>query len=369
MNRPITLFSPMLSDAAIDAAAQALRSGWHGTGQRTADFEGAFAAYCDAGQCVGTLTGTDALILALTVAGVDGGEVITTPMTYVATAHAIVRAGGTPVFADIDPATGNLDPVSVADRVTERTRALAVVHYAGLPADLDELRVVARANRLRLVEDCAHAAGALYRGHRVGARTGDLHAFSFQATKNLSAAGGGAVLLSDAVEAAEVRRRRSQGVDRDSFERSTAGASMSDYSVTEIGLSAGMSDVNASIALAQLGLLDAENARRAAIAARYRERLCHVAGIKLLESPKDRTSSHYMFVVLADARDALIAKLAIEGVQAGVHYRRVDSHPVYEVADLPSAECFSRRCVTLPLHLRLDDDDVDQICDLVAGGW
>ena len=368
MSEPIDLFRPTVSDAAIDAAVDALRSGWHGTGPRTAAFERAFAEYCGAAQCVGASTGTDALVLAMILAGVDGREVILPAMTYVATAHAIVRAGGRPVFADIDGATGNLSPSSVLDRVTERTGALAVVHYGGLPADLDELRGIADDHGLRVIEDCAHAVGASYRGRRVGAG-GDLHAFSFQATKNLTAAGGGALTLDDDKGAARARRLRAQGIDRDFFTRASDGGSPWDYSVTEVGFSNAMSDVQAAIGLVQLGLLDAENRRRAAIAERYRDRFRRVPGIRLLDEPDDRVSSNYLFVVLADGRDALMEKLAVDGVVTSVHFRRIDSHPVYERADLPVTEWFWRRCMSLPVHLALTDDDVDRVCDLVERGW
>lgn len=368
MNEPIKLFRPTVSEAAIDAVAEVLRSGWYGTGPRTAAFERAFATYCGADQCVGTSTGTDALVLAMTIAGVEAREVVTTAMTYVATAHAIVRAGGTPVFADIDASTGNLDPSSVADRITERTGAIAVVHYAGTPADLDELHAIAGDRGLRVIEDCAHATGATYRGHPVGGR-GDLHAFSFQATKNLTAAGGGALTLNNDVESARARRLRAQGVDRDFFTRADDGGSAWDYLVTEVGFSCAMSDLQAAIGLVHLGLLDADNRRRASIAARYRERLREVVGIGLLDTPDDRTSSNYLCVVLADGRDALIEKLALEGVGTGVHFRRIDSHPAYQLAELPVTEWFGQRCVSLPVHLELTDDDVDRVCDLIERGW
>ena len=368
MTDGIPLFRPMVSDAAIDAVAEVLRSAWHGTGPRTAAFERAFAEYCCADHCVGTATGTDALLLAMVVAGVEGREVIVPAMTYVATVHAVVRAGATPVFADIDGGTGNVDPRSVVSLLTERTAAIAIVHYAGLPADLVPLRAIAREHGLRVVEDCAHATGASYQGRRIGSG-GDLHAFSFQATKNLTAAGGGAITLVDESGAARARRLRMQGIDRDFATRAVDGGSPWDYTVTEIGFSNGMSDVQAAIGMVQLGLLEAENRRRAEIVARYRERLRRVPGIRLLDHPGDRISSNFLFVTLVEGRDALMEKLALDGVGTGVHFRRVDSHSAYELADLPVTEWFWRRCLTLPAHLGLSDDDVDRVCDLVERGW
>lgn len=368
MNEPISMFRPTISEAAIAAAGDVLRSGWFGTGRRTAEFERAFSAAVGAPHCVGTAFGTDALVLGLTIADVRGRDVILPSMTFVAAAHAIVRVGGKPVFADIDVTTGNIDPASVEERITERTAAILVVHHGGLPADLAELRALADAHDLRVLEDCAHATGATYRGAPIGAG-GDLHAFSFQATKNLTAGGGGAVTFVDSDEAAHALRLRGQGVDRDYITRRADGLSSWDYLVVEVGLNCAMSDVHAAIGLVQLELLAAENERRAAIAARYRELLASVPGVELLATPADRTSSNYLFILLAEQRDALMAKLALEGIETSVHFRAVDTHPVYERADLPGADWFWHRCLSLPVHLALRDADVERVCEVVARGW
>ncbi|HVM54660.1 MAG TPA: DegT/DnrJ/EryC1/StrS family aminotransferase [Acidimicrobiales bacterium] len=368
MSEPIALFKPVVSDSAIEAVGAVLRSGWLGTGPVTAEFESAFARYCGSNYCVGTSSGTDALLLALEIAGVQGREVITPALTYVATAGAIVHAGGVPVFADIDVHTGNLDPASVTSRVSERTAAIMVVHYAGLPADLDELRAIASSSGLRVIEDCAHAVGATYKGRRIGGG-GDLHAFSLHATKNLTAGAGGALLTDDADDSARARRLRSHGVDRESFERVSAGGPVWDYEVSEIGHGCAMTDVPAALALAQLTRLDAENGRRAEIAGLYRDRLAGVDGLRLLDVPADRKGNDHLFVILAEQRDTLIDKLAASDITAGVHYRRIDSHSAFESADLPATEWFWRRAVSLPMHLALSDGDVERVCAVIGGGW
>lgn len=365
----VPLFRPAIREEAIEAVAQVLRSGWLGLGPRTRAFERAFAEYVGAAHCVGLNSCTAALHLALRLLDLPPGtEVVTTPLTFVSTNHAILYSGCRAVFADVQPGTGNLDPGSVAERLTDKTGALMLVHYGGYPCDLDELYRLARSRGIPVVEDCAHACGAVYRGRRVGSH-GELHAFSFHAVKNLPTGDGGALTVQSPEYDARLRRLRWLGIDRDTFHRTGGAGYEWDYAVTELGYKYHMNDIEAAIGLVQLRHLDEDNARRADIARRYRERLSGVPGLRLLEQAEDRRSSFHLFCVLADGRDALVRKLRECGVDVSVHYRRNDDYPMYERHELPHTEHFWRHVISLPMHLHLTDEQVGRVTDVIRSGW
>jgi perosamine synthetase len=366
--RSVSLLKPAIREEAIEAVSEVLRSGWLGLGPRTEAFEKAFAAYVGAPHCVALNSCTSALHLGLVLLGLPpGSEVITTPITFVSTNHAILYVGCRPVFADVEPATGNLSVRSVRSRITDRTRALVAVHYAGYPADLDELYALARERGLEMIEDCAHACGATYKGRRIGSH-GQLHAFSFHAVKNLAMGDGGALTLRSERFDGRLRRLRWLGIDKDTFTR--AGRTYAwDYRVEEVGFKYHMDDIHAAIGLAQLAYLEQDNQRRRQVAAAYRLALAGVPGVSLLESRDDRTSSNHLFPILAEERDRLIEKLNAHGVEAGVHYRRNDRYRMFEEADLPNAERFWRREISLPMHPLLTDDDVGHVSAVIRSGW
>jgi perosamine synthetase len=366
---PIPLFRPLISSEAIEAVAEVLRSGWLGTGPKTAAFEAALAAHFDIPYCVAVDSGTAALQLSLALLDLaPEAEVITTPITFVSTNHAILHAGLRPVFADVELATGNLDVGSVRDRVSDRTGAIMLVHYGGYPCDLDAFYRLGRERGIPIVEDCAHACGSRYRGRFIGS-TGDYHAFSFQAVKNLATGDGGAVLVRRQEHDSRLRRLRWFGIDADTHKRVAPGGYDWRYNVTETGFKCAMNDIQAAIGLAQLPRLEGENRRRASIAARYREQLAGVAGLDLLQYAGDRESNYHLFCLRAERRDDLIRKLKENGISAGVHYERNDRFPMYQLQDLPAAERFWRSAVSLPMHLMLTDDDVDWIGSIIREGW
>ena len=365
----IPLFRPVVCEEAIRAVAEVLRSGWLGLGPRTAVFEEAFARYVGAPYCVGLNSCTAALHLALRLLNLPPGtEVITTALTFVATNHVILYERLKPVFADVQPNSGNLDVDSVAARITDRTGAIMLVHFGGYPCDLDDFYALSRRHRIPIIEDCAHACGSTYRGRPIGGH-GDLHAFSFHAVKNLAIGEGGALSVRQPEHNERLRRLRCLGVDRDVFRRMTPQSYHWDYDVTEVGYKYYMNDVQATLGLVQLAHLDRQNARRAQLAELYRQRLAGVPGIELLRGGNDRTSSHHLFCVLAEERDGLVEKLAAEGVVVGVHYRRNDRYPMYEATELPATERFSSRAISLPMHIHLTEQHVDYITDLIRSGW
>lgn len=369
---PVQLFRPLVPEDAVAAAADVLRSGWIGLGPKTEDFEKEFARFAGSPHCVGLSSCTAALHLALRVLDLPpGSEVITTPITFVSTNHAILYEGLTPAFADVERYTGNIDVGSVETRITPNTRAIIAVHYGGYPCDLDSLYGVARRHGLAVIEDCAHACGAVYRGRRIGG-IGDLHAFSFHAVKNLAMGTGGALTLASAERDARLRKLRWMGIDKDTYRRSDGATNRAyawEYDVFELGYKYHMNDVEAAIGLVQLRHLEAGNARRREIADIYHSELAGVPGIRLLQYEPDRVSSRHLCCVLAEERDRLVDRLREANVGVGVHYKRNDQYPMYREQDLPNAEFFAARTMSLPLHLYLTDEDVLRVCELIRGGW
>jgi perosamine synthetase len=366
----VSLFRPGVSAAAVEAAATVLASGWIGQGPKVEALEEAIAKRLGVAHCVVVSTGTAALHLALSVLDLPpGGEVVTTPMTWVSTHHAIDYVGCHPVLADIEPHTGNIDPRRVEDRIGDRTVALLVVHYGGYPCDLDAIRAIADRHGLPLVEDAAHAFGATHRGVPIGAAH-NLQAFSFGPIKNLTTIHGGAITTGDSAQASRLRTLRTLGVRSDTGQRVRRGEGSyrAGYDIEEVGYRYEMPDVNAAVGLEQLKVLDRENARRAEVAAAYAAELAGVDGIELPRYRDDRSSAHHIYPVLAERRDALASALRVSGVDVGVHY---PLNPLVDnLADpIPNARDFAARTITLPMHPFLSDDEVQQVIEAVGAGW
>jgi perosamine synthetase len=369
MQKRIPLFRPTIYPEAIAAVSEVLNSGWLGTGPKTLAFEKAFTEYVGAPNCVGLNSCTSALHLGLHLLDLSpGSEVITTPLTFVSTNHAILYEKCKPVFADVQPDTGNLDVRSASKHITERTGAVMLMHFGGYPADIDEFYNMAKKAGIPIVEDCAHACGATYKGKRVGSQ-GLIQAFSFDPVKNLTMGGGGALIVRSPEHDTRLRRLRWLGIDADTFKRTVGQRFKWEYQVTEVGFNYYMNDIQAAIGLVQLSHLDEDNARRTAIAGQYRQGLSNVPGIRLLSYKDDRKSSYHLFSILAEKRDDLVDKLRDAGVDVGVHYRRNDLYPMYEKQDLPNAEYFWQREISLPMHLQLTDEQVDYITGVIRRGW
>jgi perosamine synthetase len=362
----IPVFRPFSGPEEESAVIEVLRSGWWGLGPRTAQFEVAFAGAAGAEFCVGTSSASTALLLALTTLELDGREVITPAMTFVSTNHAVLQAGGVPVFADIDPKTLTIDPEDVRRLVTPRTAAIMAVDYAGHPADLDALREIAEAHGLTLVEDAAHSCGATYRGRPVGS-IADLTCFSFHAVKNLAMGEGGAITLSDRDRAEKLRRMRWLGLNRSTWERAGGSTYSWEYNLEEIGFKANLSDIPAAVGLVQLGRLPVTNARRRAIAERY---TAAFGGLDWLDTPtelEDVRSAWHMYVVRVEERDRFMSHLAEHGVSSSVHYKPTHLYEPYApyARELPVTDAVWRKVVTLPLFPGLTDAEVDRVVEAV----
>ena len=350
---------PAIGEEEVEAVAETLRSGWLTTGPRAAELEERFADYLGARHVVALSSGTAALHLALLAIGVGpGDEVITSPITWPATANVIVHAGAKPVFADVRDSDLNIDPARVAEAVTERTKAILPVHLAGQPCDMDPVLALG----LPVVEDAAHAAESVYRGRKIGTLS-DATCFSLYATKNV-AAGEGGLVSTDRDDVAEAIRNL----------RLTRRGDGSVYDVVVPGYKANLSDVLASIALVQLGKVDRHRAIRERQFALYDEGLADLDGIEpLARDPRDVHALH-LYVVRVDAeragatRDEYQRALAEERIGTSIHFLPVHRLSWYrerfpDQPPLPAAERAGDEVLSLPLSPAHSEDD---IADVIA---
>jgi dTDP-4-amino-4,6-dideoxygalactose transaminase len=358
---------PVIDEETIAGVAEVLRSGWITSGPQVQRFEAALSAYCG-GRPVRTLnSGTAALALGLRLAGVGpGDEVVTTPLSWAATANVILEVGARPVFVDVDPHTRNIDLDRARAAITPRTRAIMPVYLAGLPVDLDRLYGIAAQAGIRVVEDAAQAFGSTWRGTRVGAR-GDLVAFSFHANKNVTTAEGGCLVVPDEATARLAEKLRLQGVTR-------SGEDGMDVDV--VGYKFNLTDVAARIGLGQLARLDEFTARRRELARHYFACFDAGLGCELPVTDFEQSNWHMFQIVLPlerlrIARGEFMARMRAAGIGTGVHYPAIHLFTLYrglgwKVGDCPHAERIGRGIVTLPLHPAMERADVERVCGAAA---
>jgi dTDP-4-amino-4,6-dideoxygalactose transaminase len=348
----VPLADPVVGDRELDAVAEVLESGYLADGPTVREFEAAFADHCGAPHAVAVANGTAALVAALRGLGVGPGDaVVTTPLSFVATANAVRLCGATPVFADVDPETYNLDPEAVHARVEARDDVVAVlaVHLYGLPAAMDDLRAVADDHGLALVEDAAQAHGATHRGDPVGS-LGDVACFSFYPTKNMTTGEGGMVLADDESVARRARRFVDHG-------RGPDGAHLA------VGHNFRLTSVAAAMGLVQLDRLPGFVADRRRNAALLDDLLAD-APVETPVEPPDRTHAYHQYTVRAPDRDGLRRALDDAGVDTGVYYPTpIHEEPAYDGHDddLPVAERAAREVLSLPVHPGLSEAEVRRV--------
>jgi dTDP-3-amino-3,4,6-trideoxy-alpha-D-glucose transaminase len=348
----------------IDAAVtQVLEGGWYILGEQVSAFEREFAAFCSVDHAVGVGSGTAALHLALAACGVGpGDEVITVPHTAVATVVAVELTGARPVLVDVDPRRYTLDPERLEAAVTPRTRAVVPVHLYGCPADLGPIVEIARQHDLFVVEDCAQAHGAAYRGRRVGS-WGDVAAFSFYPTKNLGACGDGGMVVSTSAELAERVRLLRQYGWRERYVSSAVGGAK--------GLNSRLDELQAAILRVKLRHLGEWNERRRRLARLYNERLAG-GGVTLPCEPENAVHVYHLYVVRHPRRDALRAFLRERGIGSLIHYPvPVHLQPAYgdlgyDAGAFPVAEAAAREVLSLPLYPELGEEEAVAVADGVA---
>lgn len=356
---------------------EVLRSDWITTGPVTREFEEKFAAFVGAKHAVACHTGTAALHLAVSALGiVPGDEVVTTPFTFVATSNAVLYRGGTPVFADIQPDTKNLDPGQVAKAVSAKTKAIIPVHYAGHPCDLDEIHEIARKAGLAVLEDAAHAVSAKYKKRRVGGLS-DLTIFSFHPVKNMTTGEGGMVTTNSDELVELLRAYRAHGVVTDP-ERRFGKEGGYFYEMKYLGHRFYMTEMQAALGVCQLQKLESFQNRRAELVRFYNRELANIEGIQIpVVRPYVKHSWHLYAIELAGKdldgqRDAIFHAMRAENIGVNVHYIPVPFHPYYrerfsyKTGAFPLAERAYRRVLTLPLFPKMTDEDARDVMHAVG---
>jgi dTDP-4-amino-4,6-dideoxygalactose transaminase len=363
-----------LSDLVIDeelsrAARETVESGWWSMGPRVAEFERAFADFCGARHALAVANGTAALHLALLAVDCGpGSEVIVPSLNFVAAANTICHAGATPIFCDIaGPDDLTLDPADVEAAVGPATKAIVVMHYGGFACDMDAVLAVAERHGLVVLEDAAHAPGATC-GTRKCGTVGSIGCFSFFSNKNMPVGEGGMVVTDDDELAERLRLLRSHGMTTLTWDRHRGHAHS--YDVVLFGFNYRLDEVRAAMGLVQLGRLEAENAGRARVAARYREALDGVDGISMPfgDPEAQRASSHHLAVVLLPEgvpRPEVREALNTRGIQTSVHYPPIHTFTAYEEhgarRPLPRTDAVAERVLTLPLFGHMTDEQVDTV--------
>lgn len=350
----IPIAKPVIGEEEIEAVKRVIKSGMLAQGREVENFEKEFASYIGVRNAVAVANGTAALDLALKALGIgEGDEVITTPFTFIATANAILYQGAKPVFADIDPLTFNLDPDAVVESITPKTKAIIVVHLYGQPCDMDAFIQLAEDHKLLLIEDCAQAHGAEFRGIKCG-KFGDVGVFSFYPTKNMTTGEGGMVVTERDDICEKIRRLRNHGQS-------------SKYIHEELGYNLRMTDIAAAIGRVQLKKLDSLNEKRIKNAKKM------IDGIKNLKSivPPfvDSRVKHVFnqFVIKAEKRDYIAERLFEMGIETAVHYPKPIHHqPLYRRLGYPEDICpnaveASKKVLSLPVHPALSESDVEHV--------
>ena len=373
---------PSIGDEEINEVVRTLKSGWLTTGPRTAQFEQEFSAYAGVPHALAVNSCTSGLHLALAGLNIGPGmEVITTPLTFCATVNTIIHTGATPVLADVGE-DGNIDPASIAARITAKTRAIVPVHFAGLPCDMEAIWFLARRYGLDVIEDCAHAAGALHKGRHTGAAhpvTGEHSAaavFSFYAVKNLTTGEGGMVLAHDAELASRMKILSLHGISKNAWNR-YADRGHWGYEVLESGYKYNMSDIQASIGIHQLRKLEGFIETRTRLAELYNNLLANTDEVDLPADKADCRHAWHLYTLrlnlerLEIGRDEFIEQLKDRGVGTSVHFIPIPLHPFFaERARLRQNHCPNAlelypRLISLPLFPAMTEAQVEYVAKCV----
>ncbi|MFI3158193.1 MAG: DegT/DnrJ/EryC1/StrS family aminotransferase [Methylococcaceae bacterium] len=380
MTKPFIVFgAPSIGDEEISEVIDTMRSGWLSSGERVTDFEARFAEFKGRreNQAAAVNSCTAALHLALLAAGIGpGDEVITSPLTFCATANAILHTGATPVLADVDPLTMNIDPNKIEGKITSRTKALLPVHFAGLPCDMDSIINIANQHQLQVIEDCAHAVESIYRGQPTGT-LGDFGCFSFYVTKNITTGEGGMVLARNAFQIERIKIMALHGMTRGAWKR-FSDSGYKHYQVVAPGFKYNMMNLQAAIGLHQLDRVKTNWIRRQAIWCRYQDAFADLPVKRPCGPPSDVRHAYHLYTVLIDeeicgiSREMFIARMTEKQIGVGVHYLALPEHPYYQESlgwqpeDTPTATKIGRQTVSLPLMPQLSDDDVERVIEAVT---
>lgn len=367
--KQIPLFRPTYDSRELNSLKEPFKNGWLGLGPKTKEFEDKFALYTHAKYANALNSATSALHLALTLFKIEGKEVITTPLTFVSTNHAILYEKGIPVFCDIEPDTLNIDPTKIEALITEKTAGIICVDYGGHPCDIDAIRKIAKKHKLFVLEDAAHSAGAKYKGKPVGSLV-DITSFSFHAVKGIATGDGGMLTYENKKWDDILRKRRWLGINKSTFDRTiTKQGYHWYYEVEELGYKYHMNDITACLGIVQLDKLDKHIAIKRKISKRYTDELSKLPWLETpVEKPYAFSAVHnYLIKVDASIRDKFVEYMLSKGVAVGMHYIPNHLYKMYKpyYRELPITEAVWKKIVLLPMFPGLTKDEITYIIDTI----
>ncbi|OGC22887.1 UDP-4-amino-4,6-dideoxy-N-acetyl-beta-L-altrosamine transaminase [candidate division WOR-1 bacterium RIFOXYB2_FULL_42_35] len=355
----------------IAAVVAALGSSNLTQGPRVLEFEEKMAAYCGAKYAVAVNSGTSALHLACLAAGISfGDEVITSPITFVASANCVLYCGAKPVFADVQEDIINIDSDEVRKKIGPKTKALIPVHFSGNPCEMEKINALAKENKLLVIEDASHALGAKYQGQMIGSgQFSDLTVFSFHAVKHIAIGEGGMVLTNNKDLYEKLLLYRSHGITRDRKDLNNYEGDWF-YEMHSLGYNFRLTDIQSALGISQLNKLDAFVDRRKEISRRYHEAFADFQKVKVLVETDGAESSYHLFVILVEDRKTVFYKLREAGIMVNVHYLPIYLQPYYrQLGYLPGlcpvAEGYYKKTLSLPMYPKLSDQEVDFVIDTV----
>ena len=367
---------PLIEQEEIDELIDSLKNSWLGTGKKTAQFEQDFAAYKNVRHVAAVNSCTAALHLSCLVLGIKrGDEVITSAMTFCSTVNAIIHAGATPVLADINSQTLNIDPAQIEKKITNKTKAIIVVHFAGRPCNMNAIMDMAKKHNLFVIEDCAHAIESEYCGQPVGT-IGDIGCFSFYATKNITTGEGGMVISNNDRLISKVKTLALHGLSHDAWKR-FSDKGYQHYYVLDAGFKYNMMDLQAALGIHQLKRIEKQWEIRHKIWGFYNNEFRNLPVIKPYTDETNCKNAYHLYTLRIDksvcgiARDEFLEKMHEMNIGCGVHYIAIPQHPFYKKKyhfkeiDYPNAVKYGLETISIPISPKLTDQDISDVADAV----
>ena len=370
-NMHIAFSPPDITEEEIAEVVDTLRSGWITTGPKTKLFEKQLAEYIGTNRVVCLNSATACLEMTLRLLGIGpGDEVITTPITFAASSNCVLYCGGTPVFADVDPKTYNIDPEDIKRKITDKTKAIIPVHLAGQPCDMDAIHAIAKEHHLVVIEDAAHALGSEYKGKMIGSMS-DMTTFSFHPVKPITTGEGGMIVTNDETLYKKLVLFRSHGITRDESQMTRNEGSWF-YQQIDLGYNYRMTDIQCALGCTQMKKLDRFIARRREIVERYNEAFADCKNIVIPYQLPDTKSGWHLYIIQVKNKDRkeVFESLRAEGIGVNVHYIPVYYHPYYQEhgykeVHCPVAEELYTHIISLPIFPKLTDEQQDEVIDKV----
>jgi len=367
MIKKIPLLKVHMPDTVQGPLSITLNSGFVTEGPKVAEFEKKVGEYIGNPNTTATNNCTGSIHIALQIAGVlPGDEVITTAMTCQATNQPILKSGGKIIWADIQPDTGNIDSIDIKCKITKKTKAIIMMHWAGQPGDIDEINAIANENNIKVIEDAASAFGAEYKGKKVG-NYSDFTCFSFGAVKHITTGDGGLVAFKDSKNVDRAILLRNHGTDKKARRTETEW----DFRISEDAWKFSMNDIAAAIGIEQMNYQQQLLEKRRSNADYYDKNLSNISGLKTLTKREDRISACWIYTVLVDKKEKFVSALKEKGIQTSIVHQRNDIHPIYSSSkiDLPNLDYFYDRMINIPVGWWLNQEDLDYIVESIKSGW